>query len=221
LVAKGVQVGVYDFLEGPPVNWLSNNPGLNLDRAQALASYARKGVKVFNGEIGDAWASKGLTAYAASKMLWDPFQDFNALLTDFYAKSFGPSQAVVRRYYETRGVTPDAVASGSRDLAEVESLVPTDSAYLERVRHLQYYQRFLWLWNVKKMANLDLEELKRFYTFVTKIRDLYIINYRLDEQAIRDELKKRGLTDLQINALQDFTPPTAAEAKAWLNDVGR
>jgi hypothetical protein len=92
---------------------------------------------------------------------------------------------------------------------------------LERVRHLQYYQRFLWLWNVKKMANLDLEELKRFYTFVTKIRDLYIINYRLDEQAIRDELKKRGLTDLQINALQDFTPPTAAEAKAWLNDVGR
>ncbi len=114
---------------------------------------------------------------------------------------------------------PSTAAASFRDLAEAESLVAGNNVYLERIRQLEYYQRFLWFYHVKGLSNLGLNELKGFYTFVTKIRDLYVINYMFAEPAIRDELKNKGLTDSEINALQDFTPPTAAEAVAWLNEA--
>lgn len=218
-VAKGVQVGVYEFFGGAGATWPNNNPDLDLDKVRALASYAQKGVKFFNGQNGDSWPSTGLTSYLASKMLWDPFQDFDMILTDFYTKAFGPAQTPIRHYYETRDVSSQAVGEGFRDLAEAESLAAGNNEYLERIRQLEYYQRFLWLYHVKGITKLGLDELRNFYVFINKIRDLYVLNYRFTEPAMRDELKNRGLTDSEITALQNFTPPTTVEAAAYLNEA--
>ncbi|MDD5082814.1 MAG: DUF4838 domain-containing protein, partial [Dehalococcoidales bacterium] len=231
MLAKGVHVGVFDFY-GEWVYW-QDLPLLNLSKIRALTSYAQKGIRAFHTQTGgDAWGVTGLTSYAASKMLWDPFQDFDAILSDFYSKAFGPAASVMQRYYGRYQDTapmitfrappsslPQTVGDCFHDLAEAESLVGGNAAYLERIRELEYYQRFLWFYHVRGLANLGLDELKSFYAFVTRIRDLYIIDYAYDEPAVRAELKNRGLVDSQIDALQDFTPPTAAEASAWLNEA--
>ncbi|MFH1423815.1 MAG: DUF4838 domain-containing protein [Candidatus Nealsonbacteria bacterium] len=238
LKAKGVQVGIYDFYS----EWVyfQDLPFLNLGRVQEIKNYAQRGVKSYHAQAGgNAWGAMGLTSYAASKMLWDPFQDFNAILQDFYSKAFGPASEIMKRYYgryedsgnnqsfdyqKSLGLLPPAdfantVLASFRDLDEAESAVAGNSVYLARIRQLEYYQRFLWFYHVRELANLGIDELKTFYTFINKIRDLHVIHYTEDEPVVRAELKNRGLTDLAINALQNFTPPTIAEASAWLNEA--
>ncbi|MFH1423880.1 MAG: DUF4838 domain-containing protein [Candidatus Nealsonbacteria bacterium] len=216
LIAKGVQVGIREYFD--IWSWWHDLPMTFLDRINKFTFYAGKGIRVFSAEGGDAWASRGLTYYLSGKMMWNPSSDVNALLADFYDKAFGPAKDVMKRYYDTRGASADAVGKSFLDLAEAESLAVGNPEILERIRQLEYYQRFLWFYHAKGVANLGLDELKSFYTFVTKIRDLYLITYKYDEEAIRTELKKRGLTDADVNILQNFTLPTAAEASAWLTE---
>ncbi|MFH1423351.1 MAG: DUF4838 domain-containing protein [Candidatus Nealsonbacteria bacterium] len=221
LGAKGATLGIYDYFD--VWEWWKDKPVLKLDRVQALTSLAQKGVKYFYTEAGDAWGSKGLTYYAASKMLWNPFQDFNAILTDFYDKAFSPAKVPMKRYYERTGSTLEVVGQNFDDLVQAESLAASNPQILERIRQLEYYQRFLWFYHARGLANLSLDELKSFYTFVTKIRDLYLVTYDCYGgcvgPTIKTELKNRGLTDAQITALQNFTSPTEAEAAIWLDEA--
>ncbi len=228
--AKGVQVGVYDYLD--VYGWWHDKPMVFLDRVQSISAYYGKGVRVFTAEGGDGWASRGLTYYLAAKMLWDSNANPDALLNDFYSKAFGPAQTVMRHYWETRSKLADnastwnsptaiynLVKSGFDDLAQAETLVSGTNAYLERIRQLEYYQRFLWLWYVKGTTNLSLPDLESFYTFVTKISTLGIINYKLVEPDLRTELTNRGLSAAAIDALKDATPPTTAQANTWMNEA--
>lgn len=223
-LAKCVKVGIYEYFDYWP--WYHDSPWLYESMLQDITSYANKNITAYTAECEDNWGGRGLTQYAASKLLWNPFQDLNAILNDFYAKAFGPAQTVMQHYYETRGVTAEAVGSSFHDLAQAESLVSLvagNAEYMERIRQLEYYERFLWFYRVKGIDNLSLDELKDFYTFVNKIRDLYVITYYSPDYYlvadIRDKLISKGLTDSQITALENFTPPTAAEAAAWLSEA--
>ncbi|MFH1423350.1 MAG: DUF4838 domain-containing protein [Candidatus Nealsonbacteria bacterium] len=221
LRAKGATLGIYDYYD--VWEWWKDKPILKLDSVQRLAFYAQKGVNYFYAEAGDNWGAKGLTYYTASRMLWDPSQNFNAILTDFYDKAFGSAKVPMKSYYERTGSTLEVVGQNFNDLVQAESLAVSNPQILERIRQLEYYQRFLWFYHARGLANLSLDELKSFYTFVTKIRDLYLITYDCYGgcvgPTIKTELKNRGLTDAQITALQNFTPPTAAEAAAWLDEA--
>lgn len=218
MVAKGIQVGIYEYLD--IWTWWHDQPPNVAYQAKirALSYWFNRGVRYFMSEGADAWGSKGLEYWLTSKLLWNPSLDIDILRDDFYSRAFGPVKTIMQHYYETRGSTLAEVGSSFRDLAEAEALVggPADAEYLERIRHLEYYTRFLWLFHAIGVTNLTLPELQGFYTFITKMRDLYILSYPLIEQELRAELIARGLTTANIDVLRDFTPPIAVEAAAWM-----
>jgi hypothetical protein len=221
--ARGAQVGIRDYLD--IWEWYHDSPSLMPDKLNDLRHYANLGVKVYYGENQDGWGSRGTVYYAASKLLWDPYSDLDAILDDFYTKAFGPAAEVMKSYYSRydyggQSVLPDNILlENFRDLAEAESLATGNDEILERIRQLEYYQRYLWLWARLSNGQMTLDEVKAFYTFNTKIRYDYLIFYTRLEAYLRSELKNLGLTDSEINALQDFTPPTTTEAAAWLSEA--
>ena len=217
LYAKGVLVGIFDYLD--IWQYKFDPPTINYDLIRRVSLYHDWGARVYIGDTGDGWGGRGgLTNYLTTKLLWDASLDMDTLLDDFYTKSFGPAKQKMEHYYDIRNVDDAALAMSFRDLDEAESLAAGNEAVLERIRYLQYYNRYLWLWHNKGITNLSLEELKSFYTFTTKLRDLYVVYYKFVEDALRDELGDRGLSTSEIDALQDFTPPTEAEARAMLDE---
>ncbi len=215
---KGVTVGIRDYLD--IWTWFKDSPIINFETIERLAWYANKGVRAYDGEAGDGWAGKGgLTCYLVSKLLWNPNAGVDNLLDDFYTKAFGPAKYVMKDYYEVRNTDNASLATSFRDLDQAESLAAGNEEVLERIRQLEYYNRYVWFWKNKGIVNLSLDELKDFYTFVTKLRDLYVIYYYAAEDRLREELQDRGLSDSEIDALQDFTPPTEEEARVMMDEA--
>jgi hypothetical protein len=218
LVGKGIKVGIRDYLD--VWGWWEDDPALNgFDKAQSIKYYHDNGIDVYHAESLDSWGATGLTYYMVSKLLWDSSLNLDDVADDFYEKAFGAASAVMKEYYENLNTDNVSVGTNFLRLAEAETLVKGDSAILERLRQLEYYQRFLWKYHTTGLSSLSLSDLESFYTFITKIRNLYIINYVNVEEAVRAELISRGLTGTQVNALQNFTAPTSQEATNYLNEA--
>jgi hypothetical protein len=62
------------------------------------------------------WAAQGLNYYVLAKLLWDPSQDAEAIVTDYCEKGFGPAAGLIRRYFrELEEVTDRCAASGAME----------------------------------------------------------------------------------------------------------
>jgi hypothetical protein len=61
--------------------------------------YRDAGLLGFVTETRMALATTGINLYLRGRLMWDPDDDVDALLEDFYAKFFGPAQAPMRAYW--------------------------------------------------------------------------------------------------------------------------
>lgn len=59
-----------------------------------------QGVDVFFSQLPAAWGLDGAKAWLTSELLWDPQQDAEALLDEFYSHFFGAAAAAIRSFYE-------------------------------------------------------------------------------------------------------------------------
>ncbi len=62
--------------------------------------YARNGFIGINSESIPNMGAAMLNYYVASRLMWDPSQDGQALLNDFYSGCFGPAASAVRHFHE-------------------------------------------------------------------------------------------------------------------------
>jgi hypothetical protein len=104
-----------------------------------------RGVERFISETQQHWATQGLNFYVAAQLAWDPRQDVDALLKDYYTRFYGKAAEPMRRYWERweqamiataaegdggyewlRMFTPALVAECGRYLAEAEALAAGD-----------------------------------------------------------------------------------------------
>ena len=61
--------------------------------------YQESGVKGFTTQgKGSAYVSAGINYYLRYKMMWDPHQDFDALLDDYFTGMYGPASGPIRKY---------------------------------------------------------------------------------------------------------------------------
>lgn len=66
-----------------------------------IPAYKQAGLVGIRSESPPNWAGGGVPSlYIACKLMWDDKADVDALMTDFYAKFFGPAAAPMRRYVE-------------------------------------------------------------------------------------------------------------------------
>lgn len=221
LSAKGILIGYFDYLDC--YEYDPDPPWIEYKQVKNVVGYNSRGVTLYMSDGGDGWCGKGgVMKYLLSKLLWDTSLNADTLLADFYTKAFGPAASkVIEHYYairDTTSITDLVVASSFRDLDQAEALAAGNTAVLERIRHLQHYNRWLWKFWYVEIENLALADLEDFYTFITKISDLFIVTYRYAETDLRTELKSRGLSDDDVDALQDFTPPTAEETRTMFDE---
>jgi hypothetical protein len=219
MLAKGVVVGWRDYLN--VWTWYADdNTQVDCDAINIVKWLASKGITYYNGEATDSWGNgAGVEYYVLSKLLWDSSLNFQDIISDFYTKAFGSAATVMRDYYEIRDTDNISLARSFNDLSQAETLAAGDPAVLTRIRQLEYYNRFLWKWHNIGISNLSLADLEDFYTFICKTRDTYMIDYTNAEPELRAELISRGLTSEQVDALQNFNPPTVGETSAWLSEA--
>ena len=84
---------------------------------QSYLRWAREhGVVAFKGESYAAWAVDGPKLFVLNNLLWDPDQDVEALLKDYYVHAFGAAAEPMQAYFRTaeqvyeRRRTPDVFA---------------------------------------------------------------------------------------------------------------
>lgn len=67
--------------------------------AAGIAHTFDGGARFVSAESSDSWGPIGLTCYVASRLYWNPREDPEAIINDFFEKAFGPAQEPMREYY--------------------------------------------------------------------------------------------------------------------------
>ena len=68
--------------------------------AESIPFLSEQGLDVFFSQLPSVWGLDGPKGWLASELLWDPGQDTEALLAEFYSEFFGPTAGPIRRFYE-------------------------------------------------------------------------------------------------------------------------
>ena len=92
------RIGTWDYYFGSPYPYPRQ---FNQWIAESLRYLAKNKVTVFFSQLPSAWGLDGGKAWLASRLLWDPHQDAEALLEEYYATFFGPAAEAMRAFYET------------------------------------------------------------------------------------------------------------------------
>jgi len=69
--------------------------------AQDVQHYRKAGILGVNTESRNAIATTFINLYLRSRLLWNPDEDVDVLLDDFYSKFFGPAEKPMRAYWST------------------------------------------------------------------------------------------------------------------------
>jgi hypothetical protein len=97
-VASGAErVATWDYYFGTPYLYPRQ---FNQWIAESLRFMSDAGVDVFFSQLPSFWGLDGAKAWFAAELLWDPEQDADALLTEYYENFFGPAAGPIRAFYE-------------------------------------------------------------------------------------------------------------------------
>ncbi|MFC2016680.1 DUF4838 domain-containing protein, partial [Chloroflexota bacterium] len=213
-ISKGATVAIRDYMN--VWSWWHDGPDHRDFNLNLIKDSASK-INAYNTEATDGWGATGLAYYTGARLLRDPSLDIQTIRDEFYVKAFGPASALMKHVYQ------DLMWGDYRNyetmnqvflaFAEAETLAAGDDKILERIRQLELYWRFVWKWQMVGIINLSDSELMDFYTFVTKLDTLYLIQQHRVEADMEAELTSRGLT-----GVVDRIPPTIAETVVYLAD---
>jgi hypothetical protein len=92
------RVATWDYYFGAPYLYPRQ---FNQWIAESLQFLAKEGVDVFFSQLPAFWGLDGAKAWLASELLWDPKQDAEALLDEYYNGFFAAAAPSMRAFYET------------------------------------------------------------------------------------------------------------------------
>ncbi|MDY0165887.1 MAG: DUF4838 domain-containing protein [Thermoguttaceae bacterium] len=198
------QFGVYEYLN--VWAWTRDMPGAARGANTAYIRerfplYYRKGARTMSCESGSNFGANGLGYLVASRLMWNPAADVDAVLADFYSKAFGPAAAVMKDYYErfdggNRPLVSDhLMALAHRDLAEASRLAAGRSDVLARLGDLKLYLYYVRLMRDLKNSSREerLDALYPVLNFAYRSRHRYIVN----SAAVRGRYQTYYLRDVE------------------------
>lgn len=141
---------------GSPAGWQQGLPDLSLQQTvrdfKDVAAANCNGI--FIDSVWEHWATQGPQYYVMAQLTWNPQADAEAVMTDYYARAFGPAAKPVREYFEslerarmkftaTNGdlnifvlkklYTPDLLKESQARLDQAAASVTPDSTFARRV----------------------------------------------------------------------------------------
>lgn len=113
---------------------------------------AKKGILSLWSESCVAWGAHGRGNLAATRLLWNPETDVDALLADFYEKAFGPAAPAMKRYFErvdgqNETFSKTLLALAFRDVDEAAKLAKDRSdvqARIDQIKQFLIYNDLMW-----------------------------------------------------------------------------
>lgn len=91
------RIATWDYYFGSPYIYPRQ---FNRWIAESLLFMSDNGVSVFFSQLPSSWGLDGCKAWLASELLWDPQQDVEALLDEYYSNFFGAAGEAIRSFYE-------------------------------------------------------------------------------------------------------------------------
>jgi hypothetical protein len=87
---------------GSPAGWQQGLPDLHVTQTiRDLKDVAAANcLGIFIDSVWEHWATQGPQYYVMAQLVWDPAQDAQAVLDDYYRRGFGPAAGPVRAYFE-------------------------------------------------------------------------------------------------------------------------
>lgn len=104
-------LAVWDYYFGAPYPYPRQ---FNQWIIESIPFLAENNVSVFFSQLPSTWGLDGAKGWLATQLLWDPFQDGDALLNEFYDNFFGAAAESVRAFYETAEVHRNESAGPAR-----------------------------------------------------------------------------------------------------------
>ncbi|MEO6908166.1 MAG: DUF4838 domain-containing protein, partial [Abditibacteriaceae bacterium] len=99
-----------------------------------------------SAESSNNWGVNGRGYYLANQMMWNPNQDPEAVLQDFYDKAFGPASAAMADYYDLQDnvppMSPGVVGELWRRLAKARNIAKADKPVMKRLDDIANYLRY-------------------------------------------------------------------------------
>ncbi|MFQ5810647.1 MAG: DUF4838 domain-containing protein, partial [Armatimonadota bacterium] len=182
------QLGIYEYLN--VWAWWRDLPGRprGSDLAylqERIPYYIDHNATTMSCESGSNYGANGLGYLVASRLMWDPEADVDAICTDFYQTAFGPAAEPMRRYYERFDgsrkpmVSDHLLALAHQDVAEASRLAanrPDILARLDDVKLYLYYVRLMRDLEVSQGGDARLAALFPVLNFAYRTRHRYIVN---------------------------------------------
>lgn len=87
---------------GSPAGWQQGLPDLSTQQTiRDLKDVAAANcVGIYIDSVWEHWATLGPQYYVMAQLVWDPSQDGQAILDDYYHRGFGPAAEPVRAYFD-------------------------------------------------------------------------------------------------------------------------
>ncbi|MGM0487797.1 MAG: DUF4838 domain-containing protein [Planctomycetota bacterium] len=182
------QLGVYEYLN--VWAWSRDMPGASRGAnteylATHIPYYAARGCTTISCEAGGNYGPNGLGYLVASRLMWDPEADVEAIRSDFHQQAFGPAAEPMRRYYERfEGgnaplVSDHLLALAYRDLAEASKLAAGRPAIGRRIDDLKLYLYYVEIMRelaVPQEKQERLRAVERLLRFAYRTRHRYIVH---------------------------------------------
>jgi len=88
---------------GSPAGWQQGLPDLSIAQTIENIQFAAENrcIGIYIDSVWEHWATHGPQYYVMAQLFWNPTQDGQEILDDYYGRAFGPAAADVRAYFET------------------------------------------------------------------------------------------------------------------------
>lgn len=181
---QGAKLGVREYYS--VVIWHKERPGGSVASdprrtGKNIARYYDLGARFMSSESSDSWGPSGLGYYVAARCLWNPREDVDAILDDFFEKAFGPVQAPMREFYRLidRASRPlftrHLIGSMYRQLDAARKMTD-DPGIRSRIEDLVLYTRYVeLLWDLQQ-GDDKLAGTKNCLSFAYRIRDRHMVH---------------------------------------------
>jgi hypothetical protein len=87
---------------GSPAGWQQGLPDLSITQTIDNLKFVADNhcIGIFIDAVWEHWATQGPQYYVMAQLIWNPQQDAQAVLDDYYRRGFGPAAGNVRAYFE-------------------------------------------------------------------------------------------------------------------------
>ena len=216
-------LGVYTYWSIP--DWARCLPALSTKSVvEEIRFWQANNVRLHSSESTFCGGNMGPNWYLASRLMWNPARDEQAILDDYYATAFGAAKGPVRRMYDRWDggfmLTDHEVALCYKDLNEALALA-TDPGVRARLVDLGRYVHFLRLWYQFQQAKGDarIEAAKTLNSYFWQVYDSNMVqSFRMAQLLVRDMKPHLDAVNTQAEIWQDTPQLTDEEILALVAD---